>query len=641
MGLPLTYPGIYLEELPSSIHVITGVSTAATAFVDYFARGPMEVVDLPGAARTYLPRATRIEGWAEFQNLYGGLDHLSEASYGILQFFLNGGQTAWVVRVLGAGAAAATCRAALAIRAPLAGAGGGPYSTAVGLEVGLAWEVGPANATDPGPIASYQVQLSRDSGESFQPVSPVLPAAQTSFRFVPQAPGQAILRVVARDGSGSRLAADEIAIDVLSAAGPPPRFGAPPPEVPDALLPFSAIDPGTWGNDLQVTISPVDESLVPRARTGDGAFDLLVQEVSGRRVLSSESYRNLSWDPASPSFAPAVVGESSLLVHCAVPAARPRPLPKRYTGYLSGGADGAVPPLGDLVAVLQDGGPLDRIAPATWNLLCLPAAAKADVAAGEMASAVTAALAYCASRRAFMIVDVPASVATVAQVQSWARPYLSAESYNGAVYFPRLLVPDPLDGDLPRNVAASGTLAGVYARTDASQGVWKAPAGIDAVLQGADVTVKLTDAENGQLNPLGINALRAFPVFGDTAWGARTLAGADAIGSEWKYVPVRRLVDYIESSLVRGLKWAVFEPNGPALWANLRFAVGQFLADLYSQGAFAGATAAQSYFVRCDSTTTTAADVAQGIANVLVGVAPVEPAEFVIIRIQQVAGESQ
>jgi phage tail sheath protein FI len=312
---------------------------------------------------------------------------------------------------------------------------------------------------------------------------------------------------------------------------------------------------------------------------------------------------------------------------------------KPYTGYLSGGADGAAPTLGDLAAVLVDGGPLDRIAPNVWNLLCLPAAANAPD--GEMESAIATALAYCTPRRAFFLVDPPAAAATVAAVQEWAKPYLGEDSYAGAVYFPRLLIPDPLAGDLPRNVGPSGTLAGVYARTDAAQGVWKAPAGIDAVLQGADVATALTESDTGQLNTLGINALRSFPVFGDVSWGARTLAGADILASQWKYVPVRRLVDYIESSLVQGLKWAVFEPNGPALWASLRFAVGQFLAGLHSEGAFAGATAAQSYFVQCDETTTTPADIAQGIAVLLVGVAPVEPAEFVIIQIQQVAGESQ
>jgi len=663
MGVNLSYPGIYLEELPSSIHVITGVSTAATAFVDRFRRGPMEAIETPtpGEPTVYRPRAARVEGWAEFQRLYGGLDDESEASYGVMQFFLNGGQTAWVVRVAGAHAVAATCQVALAVQ-PLPPLLGDPPVVVAGTKLTLSWKVGPqdpANAADPGPVASFQVQLSLDGGASFQPVSPILPATRSSFTVQPSAVAQqAIYRVVARDASGARLAADQLTVAVASAAGPPQKatpdvlLGSPPLAVPAALLPFSAIDPGAWGNDLRVTVMPVAAGRVARPRQAASfdrlaaGFDLLVEEVLGGEVLRSESFRNLSWDPSSPSFAPAVVAAGSELVRCAVPpscddpARRPPPLPKAYTGYLSGGADGEAPTLDDIAAVLVDGGPLDRIAPNVFNLLCLPAAANAETA-DEMESVLTAALAYCAPRRAFLLVDPPASASTVEAVESWAKPYLLLENDCGAVYFPRLFIPDPLHGYRPRNVGPSGTLAGVYARTDASQGVWKAPAGIDAVLQGADVALALTDADDGQLNVLGINALRTFPVFGDVSWGARTLAGADLLESEWKYVPVRRLVDYIESSLVQGLKWAVFEPNGPALWASLRFAAGQFLAGLWSEGAFAGAAAADSYFVRCDETTTTPADLAQGIAVLWVGVAPVEPAEFVIIQIQQVAGESQ
>ncbi len=642
MGVYVSYPGIYLEELPSSIHVITGVSTAATAFVDRFARGPMERVESPGAAPVYRPRATRVEGWAEFQRLFGGLDPSSEASYGVMQFFLNGGQTAWVVRVTGEGAAAATCRVALAIQWP--DLQGDPPIAVAGQPLDLEWKVGPE---DPGPVSTYQVQLSLDGGGSFQSVSPVLPNGQRSFTVRPPAgTDQALYRVAARDASGSRLAADDLTVAVVSAAAPPgalPILRSVPLAVPAALLPFSALDPGAWGNGLRVTLSPADSRRVARAARFADLFNLLVQEVAAGATLRSESYRNLTWDPASPSYAPAVVAAGSELVRCAVPAERPAPLAKAYTAYLSGGEDGAPPALSDLAAVLVDGGPLDRIAPALFNILCLPATAPAAAPppAGEVSSALAAALAYCGPRRAMFLVDPPASAATVDAVASWARPLLAEENDHGALYFPRLLIPDPLAGDRQRNVGASGTLAGVYARTDASQGVWKAPAGIDAVLQGADVATLLSEVENGQINTLGVNALRSFPVFGDVSWGARTLAGADLLGSEWKYVPVRRLVDYIESSLVQGLKWAVFEPNGPALWANLRFAAGQFLADLHSQGAFAGATAAQSYFVQCDETTTTPADIAQGIAVLLVGVAPVEPAEFVIIQIQQVAGESQ
>jgi hypothetical protein len=183
-------------------------------------------------------------------------------------------------------------------------------------------------------------------------------------------------------------------------------------------------------------------------------------------------------------------------------------------------------------------------------------------------------------------------------------------------------------------------MAGVFARTDATRGVWKAPAGIGAALQGADVALNVQDGDNGILNQRGINVLRAFPLYGAIAWGARTLAGADLLDSQWKYINVRRLVDYIEQSLIQSLKWVVFEPNDEATWSQIRFQVGSFLSGLFADGAFAGATPDASYFVACDSSTTTATDMANGIVNIVVGVAPVKPAEFVVLQIQQMAGIS-
>jgi phage tail sheath protein FI len=212
---------------------------------------------------------------------------------------------------------------------------------------------------------------------------------------------------------------------------------------------------------------------------------------------------------------------------------------------------------------------------------------------------------------------------------------------NAAVFFPRLEVPDALSENRPRNVGPSGTLAGVFARTDAARGVWKAPAGTEADLRGARPAVKLTDEENGSLNPLGINALRTFPIFGNVSWGARTLDGADAAASEWKYIPVRRTALYIEESLYQGLKWVVFEPNDEPLWAQIRLNVGAFMQNLFRQGAFQGKTPQEAYFVKCDKETTTQNDINLGIVNIVVGFAPLKPAEFVVIKIQQMAGQVQ
>lgn len=188
-------------------------------------------------------------------------------------------------------------------------------------------------------------------------------------------------------------------------------------------------------------------------------------------------------------------------------------------------------------------------------------------------------------------------------------------------------------------MAASGTLAGVYARTDASRGIWKAPAGTDAVLRNAGVTITLNDLENGGLNQLGVNVLRNFPVYGNVAWGARTANGSNTAASEYKYIPVRRTALYIGESLYQGLKWVVFEPNDERLWAQIRLNVGSFMNNLFRQGAFQGANARQAYFVKCDGETTTQNDINLGIVNIVVGFAPLKPAEFVVIQIQQMAGQ--
>jgi uncharacterized protein len=185
-----------------------------------------------------------------------------------------------------------------------------------------------------------------------------------------------------------------------------------------------------------------------------------------------------------------------------------------------------------------------------------------------------------------------------------------------------------------------GVVAGIFARTDTQRGVWKAPAGLDATLVGVpQISVNLTDNENGELNPLGINCLRAFPVSGRVVWGSRTLQGNDSLASEWKYIPVRRTALYIEESLYRGTQWVVFEPNDEPLWSQIRLNAGAFMQNLFRQGAFQGQSPRDAYFVKCDKETTTQNDINLGIVNIVVGFAPLKPAEFVIIKLQQMAGQ--
>ena len=250
---------------------------------------------------------------------------------------------------------------------------------------------------------------------------------------------------------------------------------------------------------------------------------------------------------------------------------------------------------------------------------------------------------YCQSYRAFLIIEAPDS-----WTNSNGRPDVvqntvligdlrsTVVQQNSAVFYPKVRVND---GGIIRTVGVGGAIAGLMARTDANRGVWKAPAGTEADLRGlSGLAVKLTDLENGVLNKLGVNCSRSF-VSGFVNWGARTMAGADDLGSEWKYIPIRRLALFLEESLYRGTQWVVFEPNDEPLWAKIRLNVGAFMNGLFRQGAFQGSTPSQAFYVKCDAETTTQADRNLGIVNIEVGFAPLKPAEFVIIKIQQIAGD--
>jgi hypothetical protein len=267
-----------------------------------------------------------------------------------------------------------------------------------------------------------------------------------------------------------------------------------------------------------------------------------------------------------------------------------------------------------------------------FNLLCLPGVADPTVLA--------AAAALCRERRAFLIVDAPSTVVTPDDMLAFVDGPSLPRTDHAGLYYPWTMVPDPLDNDAPRPAPPSGTIAGLFARTDAARGVWKAPAGTAAQLMNVvGIAGRITDEDNGRLNRRAVNCLRVFPEIGPVCWGARTLLGDDQQGSEWRYVPVRRLALYLEESIDRGLAWVVFEPNDEPLWARIRASVGAFLHRLFVQGAFQGVTPREAYLVRCDATTTSQADIDQGVVNLVVGFAPLKPAEFLILTIRHRTGE--
>ncbi|MDH4334981.1 MAG: phage tail sheath subtilisin-like domain-containing protein [Chloroflexota bacterium] len=578
MTVGVSYPGVYLSEVQSQSHTIPGVTTSDTAFVDIFPRGPVNV-------------PTRVGSFGEFTATFGGLTSWSRASYGIYQYFLNGGSRAWVVRV----------------------------------------------APGPAPDKSKSEKSSADDSQADKAKAPTTKGTTT-----PPAPSASV-------------------------------------DLKDFKL--EAISPGSWGNSLRAATQdskyPPGGDSSPKDGAGKIVIDLVVQETATNpatgdlSVVASEVYRNLSLTPGDPNYVEDVIAHKSSLVQVlqgsvTPPAQNPKAAPYDPTKDITSsaaagnsniawqafteGSDVTTVAASDLIG--DPGDPeagthptgmntLAHIAPNVFNILCLPAVSQFDPEA--MDTWFTPAYKFCEDQRAFLLVDTPATwdgeapAKQLSDLQTWFGTNLSNKTDHAAVYFPRLTMPDPTAGGRPVTTEVSGTLAGIFASTDSSRGTWKAPAGTLAVIAGANPAFDMLDSDNGQLNEQGMNALRTFPVYGSVVWGARTARGADQLESEWKYVPVRRLALYIEDSLFQGTKWAVFEPNGETLWSSLRLSVGAFMQDLYRQGAFAGTSAKDAYFVQCDATTTSATDQANGIVNVLVGFAPLYPAEFVVLQISQIA----
>jgi phage tail sheath protein FI len=516
MPSALTFPGVYIEEIPSGVRTITGVATSITAFIGRALRGPAD-------------DAVVINSYGDFERIFGGLWLESGLGYAVRDFFLNGGGQAIIVR-LHKGATAADI---------------------------------------------------------------VLPTGAAA---------------------------------------------------PNDSLPLVAASAGEWGNNLSVT---VDHNTKDPANTK--LFNLKIVETDPvtQQAVSIENILNVSIDKTDARYVPRVLNDDSLLVSVKkdnngawiVPNVRPSAAETKATA--ASGAKGTAIDEGSFTGPGKEAAKEGLFAlekADLFNLLCIPPY-KDD---GNVdATLVGAAAAYCEKKRAMLIVDPLAAWDTVAEVIA-GLPNIGTTSKNSAFFFPRLRQPNPLRDNKLEDFVPCGAVAGIFARTDAQRGVWKAPAGLDATLVGVpQLTVSLTNNENGQLNPLGVNCLRPMPAAGRVVWGSRTLQGNDRLASEWKYVPVRRTALFIEETLYRGLQWVVFEPNDEPLWSQIRLNVGAFMNSLFRQGAFQGSTPREAYFVKCDKETTTQNDIDRGIVNILVGFAPLKPAEFVVIKLQQIAGQIQ
>ncbi|HSQ22783.1 MAG TPA: phage tail sheath subtilisin-like domain-containing protein, partial [Pyrinomonadaceae bacterium] len=558
MPATLTYPGVYIEEIPSGVRTIVGVATSITAFLGRTQRGPAN-------------DPTTINSFGDFERQFGGLSSEYPLSYAVRDFYLNGGQQAIVVRVY---------------KQP-AQNNDGKARFAVADDVKLV----AASAGDWGKKlrATIDVEVSDDARQRLN-----VTANDVLFNLIvrdsnPGGRTEKIMNLTLLKDSARRvdrvLAAES---SLLNWDGAFPGNAPAATKIKDAYTKYL---------DLQAKLKGGNANEI---KTAQDAYDqskaLLVDAAtSAEKDLADAVKKN---DANAKAAAETALANAEKATNAANSGALTK------TDFIGSPGDQS-----GLYA-------LDKAD--LFNLLCIPPDVRdQDTDKGVYQEAMT----YCAARRAMLIVDSPAAWgANREQAASKARSGLTdlgltgEAARNAALFFPRVKESDPnRDGQVDTFVPC-GVIAGVMARTDVNRGVWKAPAGLDATINGIqELQVNLNDQENGMLNPLAINCLRAFPITGRVVWGARTLRGADQLADEYKYIPVRRLALYLEESLYRGLKWVVFEPNDEPLWAQIRLNVGAFMQNLFRQGAFQGKTPSEAYFVKCDKETTSQNDINLGI----------------------------
>ena len=565
MTVTPTYPGVYIEELPSLVHTITPAPTSIAVFVGY---------THPFLTKTFATNPTgptpaaQLFSFADYQRIFGGFfsspwlpDYVGQAVY---QFFLNGGPTCYVV--------------------------------------GL-------------PAQEYL-----SGGEP-------IPSGQGS--------GQVVAASV-----DVPFGADNVTFKALQPVGIPAVAATSSPAV------------GTW---MQVTFSNVKNSTAdapsPTPSDPGDMADIVVTYGTTVETYRRVQLANLVTALQNSSLVQVTLPTSQLVTY---PGGGSYPL-----AYASPPAeDWTIINKTDFAPVFAENASLDKVP--IFNLLATP---------GITDIAVTSeAVAYCERKRAFYIMDTPSpSVLTPPLTTPLTTPepplpnppwdvndligdtaILSEDfpvSTNAALYYPWLVTTDPVTG-APSTAPPSGFVAGMYGQEDNARGVWKSPAGIETALlgtTGVDPHGHMNDNQQGALNQNALDCIRQFPGIGTVIFGARTTAGADVntAQQQWRYVAVRRMALFIEQTLYTNLTWAVFEGNATPLWNALTQEVTAFMLTLFRQNAFAGDTPSQAFLVKCDSTTTTPTDVANGIVNILVGFAPLVPAEFVVVQIAQLAGQAQ
>lgn len=413
----------------------------------------------------------------------------------------------------------------------------------------------------------------------------------------------------------------------------------------------TAAAPGVWGNDLSIAFLASTDGDSGRFRIA-----VVYDPPGGAEADLVEDWDRLSAEPSDETYVVDQLERSRYIRWSAtIPPARPEPdktvsaTPNRNdiisaADPLTGGLGGnGTLTSGDYARLLSDG--LAHVDDAALLVACPDALLDHATSATDYVDLVNVFTDYAANRPRqdmFFVADLPSQTtaidATAASASTAGLIHdgsVTASTFTGA-FWPHLVVSDPVGvGRNPQiRVPPAGHVAGLIARTDGRRGVWKAPAGTEATLSGTlALQHPLADAHSDLLNPRGVNALRQLPGAGRVVWGSRTLRP----DTEWRYISVRRTAIFLRTSIYNGIQWAVFEPNDEPLWASLRATIGAFLDTQFQAGAFAGRTRDQAYFVKADADTTTPADQAAGVVNILVGFAPLRPAEFVLVQLSQLS----
>lgn len=698
MPAALTYPGVYIEEIPSGVRTITGVATSITAFIGRTQRGSTN-------------KAVTINNFSDFERIFGGLWLDSSLGYAVRDFYLNGGSQAIIVRlfhdisdserqnaqkehdaaqaVADATTGADASSAASAARAKANTFTNDPEKSAADKVAKAAEdEAGKTNPTlinvqdaaknaIPAPLPSTKAKLPIDNikleaanegswGANLRVVIDFenIPTSSTTLfnltvtNSVPSGSSERFLNLSTENNSTRRIdkvlgtsdgsAPGESQMVKWEGTWPstPISFNSIRKEIEDIVKEDGTLNTKKKALETKTADPNAKENEVKTAFTEllteqDKILVKLVDSITF--VQSTYAYAKATYENLQNKGN--IKGEILKAIK-EVLDDKKKVLDNSLHFAANSATDGKDLTINDFLppqSKIEKKGMHALEQADLFNLLCIPPYKEnKDVDKNLLA----AADAYCAERRAMLLVDPHSSWTSKDKArEEFSKAddsYPGIPSKNAALFFPRLKQPNPLRDNQVEEFVPCGAIAGVFARTDTQRGVWKAPAGLEATLAGVpQLSVNLTDAENGELNPLGINCLRSFPIIGRIAWGSRTLRGADQLADEWKYIPVRRTALFLEESLFRGLKWVVFEPNDEPLWAQIRLNVGAFMNNLFRQGAFQGRTAREAYLVKCNNETTNQNDINLGIVNVVVGFAPLKPAEFVVIKIQQLAGQIQ